>query len=158
MRIMTLAVLALNALAPAHACPISAEQAQEIFGPSVKYIGETEKNLDSIFEGATAKLRALSLSFDEVDLLFGGRADPQARLGYANRPDVGYLLAHRGPAYPLNGLDRAAFTVGFGEKHRHAGLVVIDTAQGAVALSVRGVNRARAGAFAAAVQKACGQG
>ena len=55
-----------------------------------KYIGESEKNLDAIFEAAE-KSRAV-LVFDEADVLFGKRTEIRdAHDRYANL-EVGYLL------------------------------------------------------------------
>jgi SpoVK/Ycf46/Vps4 family AAA+-type ATPase len=64
-----------------------------------KYIGETEKNLNSLFEAAHD--RDLLLLFDEADSLFGKRGEvKEARDRYANL-EVSHLLArieqHRGP-------------------------------------------------------------
>lgn len=68
--------------------------------PSVitKYIGETEKNLDSIFHNATKN--GAVLFFDEADALFGKRTDVRdAHDRYANL-EISYLLElierHRG--------------------------------------------------------------
>ncbi len=56
-----------------------------------KYIGETEKNLDRVFE--TAKKKGLVLFFDEADALFGKRSEVKDRHDrYANL-EVSYLLA-----------------------------------------------------------------
>ncbi|MFC6342073.1 ATP-binding protein, partial [Nocardioides hankookensis] len=60
--------------------------------PSVvsKYIGETEKNLERVFQEAES-LNAL-LFFDEADSLFGSRSEVKdARDRYANQ-EVSYLL------------------------------------------------------------------
>ncbi len=55
-----------------------------------KYIGETEKNLDRIFQAATTANAILF--FDEADALFGKRSDVKdAHDRYANI-EVGYLL------------------------------------------------------------------
>ncbi len=55
-----------------------------------KYIGETEKNLDAVFEAAEAS--AAMLLFDEADALFGRRSEVQdAHDRYANL-EVAYLL------------------------------------------------------------------
>jgi hypothetical protein len=55
-----------------------------------KYIGETEKNLDAVFEAAEAS--AAMLLFDEADALFGKRSEVQdAHDRYANL-EVAYLL------------------------------------------------------------------
>lgn len=64
-----------------------------------KYIGETEKNLNALFDAADG--RELVLLFDEADSLFGKRADVrEARDRYANM-EVSHLLTrierHRGP-------------------------------------------------------------
>ncbi|HLO86588.1 MAG TPA: ATP-binding protein [Nostocaceae cyanobacterium] len=65
-----------------------------------KYIGETEKNLEQIFDAAEAG--GVVLLFDEADALFGKRADiKDAKDRYANM-EVSYLLqrmeAYRGLA------------------------------------------------------------
>ncbi|BAZ30205.1 AAA ATPase central domain-containing protein [Cylindrospermum sp. NIES-4074] len=65
-----------------------------------KYIGETEKNLEQIFDAAEAG--GVVLLFDEADALFGKRADvTDAKDRYANM-EVSYLLqrmeAYRGLA------------------------------------------------------------
>jgi SpoVK/Ycf46/Vps4 family AAA+-type ATPase len=55
-----------------------------------KYIGETEKNLDAVFEKATDKNGILF--FDEADALFGKRTDVKdSHDRYANQ-EVSYLL------------------------------------------------------------------
>ncbi len=55
-----------------------------------KYIGETEKNLDAVFEKATNK--DWILFFDEADALFGKRTDVKdSHDRYANQ-EVSYLL------------------------------------------------------------------
>jgi hypothetical protein len=55
-----------------------------------KYIGETEKNLDAVFEAAEAS--AAMLLFDEADALFGKRSEVQdAHDRYANL-EIAYLL------------------------------------------------------------------
>ncbi len=55
-----------------------------------KYIGETEKNLDAVFEKATNK--DWILFFDEADALFGKRTDVKdSHDRYANQ-EIGYLL------------------------------------------------------------------
>ena len=64
-----------------------------------KYIGETEKNLNALFEAAHG--RELMLLFDEADSLFGQRGDvKEARDRYANM-EVSHLLSrierHQGP-------------------------------------------------------------
>ncbi|HJY75502.1 MAG TPA: ATP-binding protein [Burkholderiales bacterium] len=64
-----------------------------------KYIGETEKNLNALFDAAEG--REMVLLFDEADSLFGRRGDVrEARDRYANM-EVSHLLArverHRGP-------------------------------------------------------------
>lgn len=64
-----------------------------------KYIGETEKNLNRLFDAAHG--RAMVLQFDEADALFSKRGEvKEARDRYANM-EVSHLLAriesHRGP-------------------------------------------------------------
>ena len=64
-----------------------------------KYIGETEKNLNRLFDAAHG--RAMVLQFDEADSLFSKRGEvKEARDRYANM-EVSHLLAriesHRGP-------------------------------------------------------------
>lgn len=64
-----------------------------------KYIGETEKNLNSLFDAAHGQ--SIVLQFDEVDSIMGKRGDlREARDRYANM-EVSHLLArieqHRGP-------------------------------------------------------------
>jgi hypothetical protein len=64
-----------------------------------KYIGETEKNLNRLFD--TAHGRPMVLQFDEADSLFGKRGEVrEARDRYANL-EVSHLLArvetHQGP-------------------------------------------------------------
>lgn len=64
-----------------------------------KYIGETEKNLNRLFDAAHGQ--RVVLQFDEADSLFGKRGDvKEARDRYANM-EVSHLLArieeHRGP-------------------------------------------------------------
>lgn len=64
-----------------------------------KYIGDTEKNLNRLFDAAHGK--KIVLQFDEADSLFGKRGDVRdARDRYANM-EVSHLLAriesHRGP-------------------------------------------------------------
>jgi hypothetical protein len=55
-----------------------------------KYIGETEKNLDAVFEAAEAS--AAAVLFDEADALFGKRSEVQdAHDRYANL-EIAYLL------------------------------------------------------------------
>jgi hypothetical protein len=64
-----------------------------------KYIGETEKNLNRLFDAAHG--RPMVLQFDEADALFGSRGEvKEARDRYANM-EVSHLLAriesHEGP-------------------------------------------------------------
>ncbi len=64
-----------------------------------KYIGETEKNLNALFDAASD--RRIVLLFDEADSLFGKRGEvKEARDRYANM-EVSHLLSrvelHRGP-------------------------------------------------------------
>jgi hypothetical protein len=64
-----------------------------------KYIGETEKNLNALFDAAHGQ--NIMLLFDEADSLFGKRGDvKEARDRYANM-EVSHLLSrierHRGP-------------------------------------------------------------
>ena len=64
-----------------------------------KYIGETEKNLNALFDAASG--RNIVLLFDEADSLFGRRGEvKEARDRYANM-EVSHLLArierHQGP-------------------------------------------------------------
>lgn len=64
-----------------------------------KYIGETEKNLNALFEAAHGQ--EMVLQFDEADALLGKRAEvKEARDRYANM-EVSHLLSrieqHRGP-------------------------------------------------------------
>lgn len=64
-----------------------------------KYIGETEKNLNALFDATHGQ--DIALLFDEADSLFGRRGDVrEARDRYANM-EVSHLLArierHRGP-------------------------------------------------------------
>ena len=64
-----------------------------------KYVGETEKNLNRLFDAAHG--RPMVLQFDEADSLFGKRGEiKEARDRYANL-EVNHLLArieaHRGP-------------------------------------------------------------
>jgi hypothetical protein len=80
-----------------------------------KYIGETEKNLNRLFEAAHG--RPLLLQFDEADSLFGKRAEVRdARDRYANL-EVSHLLArieqHEGPCILTTNMRRqldGAFT------------------------------------------------
>src|SRR4051794_8076446 len=63
----------------------------DLNGVVSKYIGETEKNLNQVFERA-AKTNAL-LFFDEADALFGKRSEVKdAHDRYAN-VETNYLLA-----------------------------------------------------------------
>lgn len=69
-----------------------------------EYIGETEKNLSSVFRAASAK--GAVLFFDEADALFGKRSLIRDRHdGYANQ-EVSYLLkrikAYDGPVFFLS--------------------------------------------------------
>lgn len=64
-----------------------------------KYVGETEKNLNALFDAVAEQ--PVVLLFDEADALFGRRAEvKEARDRYANM-EVSHLLArierHRGP-------------------------------------------------------------
>jgi SpoVK/Ycf46/Vps4 family AAA+-type ATPase len=64
-----------------------------------KYVGETEKNLNRLFDAADGK--PMILQFDEADSVFGKRGEiREARDRYANM-EVSHLLArvesHRGP-------------------------------------------------------------
>ena len=80
-----------------------------------KYIGETEKNINSVFEAAEGK--NIVLQFDEVDALMGRRGEiKDARDRYANM-EVSYLLTrieqHRGPCILTTNLSKqidGAFT------------------------------------------------
>ncbi|MEM1251927.1 MAG: ATP-binding protein [Cyanobacteria bacterium P01_H01_bin.21] len=77
-----------------------------------KYIGETEKNLRRVFDGAEAG--GAILLFDEADALFGKRSDVKdARDRYANL-EVSYLLqrmeAYRGLAILTTNLKKAIDT------------------------------------------------
>ena len=63
----------------------------DLAGVMSKYIGETEKNLATLFDRAE-RLDSI-LFFDEADALFGKRSDVKdAHDRYANM-EVGYLLA-----------------------------------------------------------------
>jgi hypothetical protein len=73
-----------------------------------KYIGETEKNLNALFEAASE--RKIVLLFDEADSLFGKRGDVRdARDRYANM-EVSHLLSrielHQGPCILTTNLRR----------------------------------------------------
>ncbi|MCP4657396.1 MAG: ATP-binding protein [bacterium] len=73
-----------------------------------KYIGETEKNLNRLFDAAHG--RAMVLQFDEADSLFSKRGEvKEARDRYANM-EVSHLLAriesHRGPCILTTNLRR----------------------------------------------------
>jgi hypothetical protein len=73
-----------------------------------KYIGETEKNLNRLFDAAHG--RAMVLQFDEADALFGRRGEVrEARDRYANL-EVSHLLArieaHQGPCILTSNLRR----------------------------------------------------
>ena len=73
-----------------------------------KYIGETEKNLNRLFD--TAHGRSVILQFDEADALFGKRGEvKEARDRYANM-EVSHLLArieaHEGPCILTTNLRR----------------------------------------------------
>jgi SpoVK/Ycf46/Vps4 family AAA+-type ATPase len=63
-----------------------------------KYIGETEKNLDAVFNRA-AEMNGVLL-FDEADALFGKRTDVKDAHDRYSNPEVAYLLqrieAHSG--------------------------------------------------------------
>ncbi len=62
----------------------------DLSGVVSKYIGETEKNLDKVFRAA--ERAGAILLFDEVDALFGKRADVKdGHDRYANR-EIAYLL------------------------------------------------------------------
>jgi len=73
-----------------------------------KYIGETEQNLNRLFDAAHAK--PMVLQFDEADALFGKRGEVrEARDRYANL-EVSHLLArvevHQGPCILTTNLRR----------------------------------------------------
>jgi len=73
-----------------------------------KYIGETEKNLNKLFDAAHG--RAMVLQFDEADALFAKRGEvKEARDRYANM-EVSHLLAriesHHGPCILTTNLRR----------------------------------------------------
>jgi hypothetical protein len=73
-----------------------------------KYIGETEKNLNRLFDAAHG--RPMVLQFDEADALFGKRGEVrEARDRYANL-EVSHLLArieaHQGPCILTTNLRR----------------------------------------------------
>ncbi|WP_020588516.1 ATP-binding protein [Desulfobacter curvatus] len=73
-----------------------------------KYIGETEKNLNALFDAAQD--RKVLLQFDEVDALMGKRGDvKEARDRYANM-EVSHLLSrieqHRGPCILTTNLSK----------------------------------------------------
>jgi hypothetical protein len=80
-----------------------------------KYIGETEKNLNQLFDAASGQ--ALVLQFDEADALFAKRGEvKEARDRYANM-EVSHLLsrieAHDGPCILTTNLRKqmdSAFT------------------------------------------------
>ncbi|HRF06673.1 MAG: Mycobacterial proteasome ATPase [Candidatus Accumulibacter phosphatis] len=80
-----------------------------------KYIGETEKNLNALFDGAAG--RQVVLLFDEADALFAKRGEvKEARDRYANM-EVSHLLSrierHNGPCILTTNLRKhidAAFT------------------------------------------------
>jgi len=80
-----------------------------------KYIGETEKNINSVFESAEGQ--RVVLQFDEVDALMGKRGEVKdARDRYANM-EVSHLLTrieqHRGPCILTTNLSKhidSAFT------------------------------------------------
>ena len=62
-----------------------------------KYIGETEKNLRSVFD--TAETAGEILFFDEADALFGKRTAGDDRGDRYTKPEAGYLL-ERVAEYP----------------------------------------------------------
>jgi hypothetical protein len=73
-----------------------------------KYVGETEKNLNKLFDAAHG--RPMVLQFDEADSLFSKRGEvKEARDRYANM-EVSHLLAriesHRGPCFLTTNLRR----------------------------------------------------
>jgi len=73
-----------------------------------KYIGETEKNLERIFDAAEAG--GWMLFFDEADALFGRRSEVKdSHDRYANLT-IGYLLqrmeSHRGPTILATNMKR----------------------------------------------------
>jgi SpoVK/Ycf46/Vps4 family AAA+-type ATPase len=73
-----------------------------------KYIGETEQNLNRLFDAAHG--RPMVLQFDEADALFGKRGEVrEARDRYANL-EVSHLLArietHQGPCVLTSNLRR----------------------------------------------------
>jgi SpoVK/Ycf46/Vps4 family AAA+-type ATPase len=80
-----------------------------------KYVGETEENLNRLFDAAHG--RPMVLQFDEADALFAKRGEiKEARDRYANM-EVSHLLtrieSHRGPCILTTNLRRqmdAAFT------------------------------------------------
>jgi SpoVK/Ycf46/Vps4 family AAA+-type ATPase len=74
-----------------------------------KYVGETEKNLSSLFDAADG--RRMVLLFDEADALFGKRGEVrEARDRYANM-EVSHLLSrmerHEGPCILTSNLRRS---------------------------------------------------
>jgi SpoVK/Ycf46/Vps4 family AAA+-type ATPase len=74
---------------------LAAETGRDIYridlaGIISKYIGETEKNLDRVFE--TAAARDAVLLFDEADALFGKRTDVKDTNDRYSNADTNYLL------------------------------------------------------------------
>ena len=62
----------------------------DLAGVISKYIGETEKNLDRVFEKAAAN--DAILFFDEADALFGQRTDARDAHDRYTNTDTNYLL------------------------------------------------------------------
>ncbi len=62
-----------------------------------KYIGETEKNLQRVFE--EAELSNGVLFFDEADALFGKRSEVKGGHDRFANPEIAYVLQHMG-TYP----------------------------------------------------------
>lgn len=114
-------VLAAEAIAGTLRAPLYRVDLERVFS---KYIGETEKNLTSIFDGA--ERHGAVLFFDEADALFGKRSEVKdAHDRYANI-EVSYLLrkidahdsvvilaANRKQAIDEAFLRRLRFTVAF---------------------------------------------
>jgi hypothetical protein len=158
---LAIALLATPAFADdaARVCPrANAETAKALGATSSRYIGETEKNLEFAFAGATATVRAHALSFDEADALFG-RDDQEAANDPRSRAEYAYLRGYRGEPEALEGFPRRAFVSGFRTRSGYGGTIVLEAEKGVRILDFNGVfTYDHAVTFARDFVKVCGRG
>ena len=151
----TLLALALVS-AFAIAAPARAVPSQCLDAFASRYIGETERHLGRRL--AIARQSDVILQFDEADALFERRGETRdAHDRYANI-EISYLL-ERIESYVsvqlLTSNDRRTLIAGFDRRSRQAGIILIETENGARAIEFTHASRAGALAYARETLRAC---